>query len=38
MLFNKEINHLLSGGVVSGMSEDLFAVYLSSFVSSLKSG
>ena len=33
-MFEKEIKHLLAGGCVVGKSEDLFALFLSSFVRS----
>ena len=33
-MFEKEIKHLLVGGCVVGRSEDLFALFLSSFVRS----
>jgi len=37
-VFKKEINHVLSGGAVFGFSEDLFALFLNSFVRSQQLG
>ena len=37
-MFKKEIKHLLSGGVVFGFSEDLFALFLNYFVRSQQLG